>query len=210
MNSQVCGWESITNEKEKYQAYLCSREWSERKEAIRDRAGGMCERCSVNKMDAVHHLTYARKYNEELEDLQAICNPCHDFIHAKNLFDPVSIRTKYDRYVEVCEECGVPPIPIRDVAKTNPFEVFTPFRRIISGFDSASERLCSETSHPIAHQLQLLMEGLGSRLQAIVTAQSLVWSTFEIQESRNTDHVQDILRNVDDQKKRLQEVSHGG
>lgn len=81
-------WRSIGDGKEKYQAYLCSREWSEKKEAVRKRSKGVCERCRVNEMNAVHHLTYERKYAERLEDLQAICNQCHDFTHAKSQYDP--------------------------------------------------------------------------------------------------------------------------
>jgi hypothetical protein len=50
----------------------------------------MCERCLINEMDAVHHLTYERKYCEIPEDLQAICNGCHEFIHAKSSYDPRS------------------------------------------------------------------------------------------------------------------------
>lgn len=82
-------WRTETNEKEKYSLYLCSREWSEKREVVRKRAGGICERCKHNKMDAVHHLTYARKYREELDDLQAICKACHEFTHGKIDKDPV-------------------------------------------------------------------------------------------------------------------------
>jgi hypothetical protein len=81
-------WRRIPDGKEKYQAYLCSREWSEKKEAVRKRSSGICERCRVNMMDAVHHLTYERKYAERLSDLQAICKACHEFTHAKSQYDP--------------------------------------------------------------------------------------------------------------------------
>lgn len=81
-------WRDIENDKEKYAAYLCSREWAEKREAVRDRSGGLCERCGVNPMNACHHLTYLRKYGEFLEDLQAICTPCHEFTHGKSDYDP--------------------------------------------------------------------------------------------------------------------------
>ena len=81
-------WRSITGDREKYAAYLCSREWSVLKAAVHERARGRCERCRINAIDAVHHLTYARKYREDLDDLQAICNPCHEFVHGKSDFDP--------------------------------------------------------------------------------------------------------------------------
>lgn len=81
-------WRSIKDDREKYAAYLCSREWSVLKAAVHERARGRCERCEINQIDAVHHLTYARKYREDLDDLQAICNPCHEFVHGKSDFDP--------------------------------------------------------------------------------------------------------------------------
>lgn len=87
--------------REKYQAYLCGREWSVLKEAVRKRSGGVCERCLANEMDHVHHLTYERKYRERMDDLQAICKPCHDFIHAKSERDP-----RVDSPVFVSEPTG--------------------------------------------------------------------------------------------------------
>lgn len=86
-------WQSITDDREKYQAYLCSREWAEKREAVRERAYGICERCCVLPMNAVHHLTYARKYDEPLDDLQAICKACHEFTHGKSAIDPVEWKS---------------------------------------------------------------------------------------------------------------------
>ncbi len=76
------------SERERYQAYLCGREWGLKKEAVRARCGGICERCKHFPMYCVHHLTYVRKYNERLEDLQALCEGCHEFIHGKREHDP--------------------------------------------------------------------------------------------------------------------------
>jgi len=81
-------WRDIADEREKYQCYLCSREWAIRKEAVHKRAEGICERCGQYPIDAVHHLTYARKYDEELEDLAGWCKHCHAFTHGKALWDP--------------------------------------------------------------------------------------------------------------------------
>lgn len=81
-------WQDIENEREKYAAYLCSREWAEKREAVRARAKGRCERCLRAPMEACHHLTYERKYKELLEDLQGTCRPCHEFTHGKSDRDP--------------------------------------------------------------------------------------------------------------------------
>lgn len=72
---------------EKYGQYLCSREWAEKRQAVINRCRGVCERCRVNPVANVHHLTYVRKYNERLEDLQGLCRGCHEFIHAKSTVD---------------------------------------------------------------------------------------------------------------------------
>lgn len=85
-------WQGMKDDKKKYAAYLCSREWAVLKEAVKRRSGGVCERCMVNPMDHVHHLTYERKYAEELDDLQACCKQCHEFIHAKSDVDPADDR----------------------------------------------------------------------------------------------------------------------
>lgn len=88
MHDNGMDWRTMAEGSEKYQAYLCSREWAVKKEAVRDRAHGVCERCNALPMDHCHHTTYARKYNEPLEDLQALCKPCHDFTHGKSEHDP--------------------------------------------------------------------------------------------------------------------------
>lgn len=68
--------------------YYASREWAKLREAVRTRSGNKCERCKKNKMDAVHHLTYENVGHEPLEDLQAICDPCHAFLSGKLDSDP--------------------------------------------------------------------------------------------------------------------------
>ena len=81
-------WRQIRDDREKYKAYLCSRDWALLRNAVRARCGGKCERCGVNDMECVHHLTYARKYDERIEDLAGWCNACHEFTHGKSDHDP--------------------------------------------------------------------------------------------------------------------------
>lgn len=85
-------WQDIEDEAEKYQAYLCSREWGEIRAAVRARSGGKCERCRRHKIDAVHHLTYARRYHERLADVMGVCDPCHQYEHGHSDYDPLSDR----------------------------------------------------------------------------------------------------------------------
>lgn len=72
-----------------YYEYLASREWALLREQVRQRSGGWCERCYSRRMQACHHLTYERVGREKLEDLQAICNPCHEYVSGKSQIDPI-------------------------------------------------------------------------------------------------------------------------
>jgi len=83
-------------ERAKYQEYLASREWAVKREAVRQRSKGKCERCKTNDMHSVHHKTYDRVGNERLTDLQAICDPCHEFVSGKRDDDP-AIKPKPTR-----------------------------------------------------------------------------------------------------------------
>lgn len=42
----------------------------------------------VGNHDTTHHLTYERIYHENLDDLQAVCDPCHEFLSGKRGEDP--------------------------------------------------------------------------------------------------------------------------
>lgn len=103
-------WMSVADDREKYKAYLCSREWAVLRNAVRERCGGKCERCGRNPMDCVHHLTYARKYEERLEDLAGWCNACHEFTHGKTDVDPaeqdVIDRDGFLDIADCCEKEG--------------------------------------------------------------------------------------------------------
>jgi hypothetical protein len=113
-------WQAMPEGTEKYNAYLCSREWSMLKEAVKRRSGGVCERCHVNPSENVHHLTYIRRYKERLEDLAAWCRACHEFTHGKSDRDPREAyvttmaargpltlgRVLGDASLVECPECG--------------------------------------------------------------------------------------------------------
>lgn len=99
-------WKRMPDGKEKYAAYLCSREWAVKRRAVEARCGRVCERCRLNDMDCVHHLTYARKYNERISDLAGWCDQCHAFVHGKSDFDPDElfeiIQSAYDSVTFDC------------------------------------------------------------------------------------------------------------
>ena len=66
--------------KSKYRAYLKSEEWAEKRDAVMERAGGICERCRAEARE-VHHITYERVFDEDLCDLLALCRRCHENEH---------------------------------------------------------------------------------------------------------------------------------
>ena len=107
----MADWRQIEDDREKYAAYLCSREWAVLKEAVHKRSNGRCERCMGFSIDAVHHLSYERKYHEKLEDLQGNCKYCHSFTHGKSAFDPTAFGDIIV-YLRLCKDNGRSPIPI--------------------------------------------------------------------------------------------------
>lgn len=117
----VADWRDAEDSKEKRNLYYCSREWGVLREAVRQRSGGVCERCNKNPMDACHHLTYERLYCEQLEDLQAICEGCHQFLHGKSEEDPArrfsfedlprQHRGTVELYFLACQQAGMDAAP---------------------------------------------------------------------------------------------------
>lgn len=63
--------------RERYRAYLVSEEWQQKRLAVFRRAGGLCEVCRKAPAREVHHKSYGTFGQERLEDLLALCPPCH-------------------------------------------------------------------------------------------------------------------------------------
>lgn len=70
-----------------YRAYLAGDDWRRRREALVCAHGSKCELCGVPRCLArswdgadlnVHHLTYANLGEEKPEDVEALCEPCHN------------------------------------------------------------------------------------------------------------------------------------
>ena len=70
--------------KERHRYYLRSKQWCDIAARIRSRDGFHCRQC--NKFDRhlhVHHKTYERWGEESMDDLIAVCEKCHAWIHGK-------------------------------------------------------------------------------------------------------------------------------
>jgi hypothetical protein len=70
---------------EKYNEYLNSPEWREKRELVLRRANGICEGCGKVNATQVHHLNYAHVGREMLFELVAVCDACHEIIHGRKL-----------------------------------------------------------------------------------------------------------------------------
>lgn len=62
---------------EKYNEYLGSQRWAEKRQRVLERDGGICQACRKRPATEVHHLTYDHVFNEPLFDLVSICRICH-------------------------------------------------------------------------------------------------------------------------------------
>ena len=65
----------------RYLQHLKSEEWRVRRQLVLRRARNLCEKCGKRRARQVHHLTYERLGDEKLEDLEAVCAPCHHSYH---------------------------------------------------------------------------------------------------------------------------------
>lgn len=87
-------------QKEKYSKYLKSKEWHELKIDLIQIRGCKCEKCNIkpapNKLH-VHHISYDRLYNEELNDLMLLCANCHRKEHGINKRAKVKNKIKPKR-----------------------------------------------------------------------------------------------------------------
>lgn len=66
-----------------YDLYLETPEWRVKRRKVLNRANGMCEGCLDRKATQVHHLTYKHVFREFMFELVAICDECHDRMHAQ-------------------------------------------------------------------------------------------------------------------------------
>ncbi|MBP8124935.1 MAG: HNH endonuclease [Caldilineaceae bacterium] len=64
-----------------YADYLQSTHWRRTRRKKIASVGSRCEQCGRRKALQVHHLTYERKGEELMTDLQVLCRACHKAVH---------------------------------------------------------------------------------------------------------------------------------
>jgi hypothetical protein len=76
-----------------YEEYLKTSEWAQKRDQALERDGHRCRACNSNEMLHVHHRTYERRGNEDLNDLTTLCQSCHEHFHKKMSQDEIMKRT---------------------------------------------------------------------------------------------------------------------
>jgi hypothetical protein len=91
-----------------YAIYLTSQEWHTKRAKVLKRANGICEGCLERKATQVHHLTYGHIYKEFMFQLIAICDGCHDRLHADEADDEktgsADVRSEWEDHYP-CDGC---------------------------------------------------------------------------------------------------------
>lgn len=73
-------------DKPDYREYLRSREWKEKRNERLRYDKYKCRECGREAV-TVHHLTYERLGNEDIDDLISLCRECHKAKHPMNWDD---------------------------------------------------------------------------------------------------------------------------
>lgn len=73
----------------KYARYLNSTHWKKKRQEVFEAKGKFCNACQSIENLQVHHLTYANLNNEKLEDLEVLCDSCHEKRHEEALYTQI-------------------------------------------------------------------------------------------------------------------------
>ncbi len=66
-----------------YKLYLKSEAWKLKRLQKLNSVGHSCQLCNSTDKLQIHHRTYERVYNEDLNDLTVLCSKCHYKFHKK-------------------------------------------------------------------------------------------------------------------------------
>jgi len=64
-----------------YYEYLATEHWQQMRKKAFKHYGKKCKYCGCGNDLNVHHVTYERRGDERLEDLEIVCQDCHKRIH---------------------------------------------------------------------------------------------------------------------------------
>ena len=88
----------VDSKRTEHEVYMRSAKWKRKRKAVLKRCNGICEsrRCKRFAKE-VHHLTYRNFGDEAMEDLRAVCGPCHTQHHPERsmVFDKYREKKYY-------------------------------------------------------------------------------------------------------------------
>lgn len=64
-----------------YQKYIASPEWKKKRDERIKLDNNQCQICGSKTKLEVHHLTYDRVFQEDMDDLITLCDRCHRKVH---------------------------------------------------------------------------------------------------------------------------------
>lgn len=95
-----------------YQVYMSSPEWRERKATYFSIHLKQCQSCGSTEGIQLHHKSYAHFTQEPDEDLAAVCETCHQWIHLLHRSSPLNLIDATDAVIAAGRK-QVPPDPDR-------------------------------------------------------------------------------------------------
>jgi 5-methylcytosine-specific restriction endonuclease McrA len=87
-----------------YLAYLRSPQWQAKRERILTARGHRCEVCRHAERLSLHHISYARLYDERDSDLLVVCESCHAAMHSRWHIVRAIGANQHERYIRQCVE----------------------------------------------------------------------------------------------------------
>lgn len=83
------------NNTEKYNIYIWSIEWKNKRELAFEFRWRSCQKCSSKTFLQIHYWTYHNLYKEKMSDLFVLCSKCHFDLHEKYWTKDLLRATKF-------------------------------------------------------------------------------------------------------------------
>jgi 5-methylcytosine-specific restriction endonuclease McrA len=92
------------SQKRKYERYLRSPEWIEKRDRFRAAFGNKCVVCGSTEDLHIHHLNYDCIGNETINDVVCLCKGCHRSAHRKKLIIWVFTKEEMAHFREIANK----------------------------------------------------------------------------------------------------------
>lgn len=111
-----------------YTDYILSKEWQTKRKQAFKMFGKKCQRCGISRKLHVHHKTYERFKDENVNtDLAILCDKCHVLYHKKVKKTTIQLTDKFILDVKSVKKLKFKKPKKKDKKKFNSFD-FKKFR----------------------------------------------------------------------------------